>query len=265
MDAQSKDGEFQYLYDSNCRVVLASFQMSPDEVPGYSHLSRGSNTQTLSESNSEYKLEAHRDVGIRPMLANLQDFLSTKILPLIDEEVGEYCRVTFHGLETDSPDKERTAIQEWAPLWGTMDEVLDKVERPKIGKKMGGEFPFNELFQGVLDKYFTVGQIIEHFFGVEGASKKKEYNYIRDQYWFTQQSLVMQEKQNEEQKKMAEEQMKQQQQMQQQEVSKQKQADSKSNELVSGINQLESLLTRSELSKKEKDSIKGFLSKIKGE
>ncbi|MDE2425719.1 MAG: phage portal protein [Elusimicrobia bacterium] len=61
MDPSTRDAEFSFLYESNARVILSAFQMSPDELPGYSHLSRGTNAQTLSESNSEYKLEAARD------------------------------------------------------------------------------------------------------------------------------------------------------------------------------------------------------------
>jgi intein/homing endonuclease len=41
--------EFQYLSDSNARVILSAFQMSPEELPGYAHLSRGTNSQALSE------------------------------------------------------------------------------------------------------------------------------------------------------------------------------------------------------------------------
>jgi hypothetical protein len=56
--------EFQYLNDTNARVIMSAFQVSPEELPGYQHLSRGTNNQALSESNNEYKLEAARDVGI---------------------------------------------------------------------------------------------------------------------------------------------------------------------------------------------------------
>jgi hypothetical protein len=65
IDQGSRDMEFQYLADSNARTILAAFQMSPEELPGYQHLSRGTNNQALSESNNEYKLTAARDVGIR--------------------------------------------------------------------------------------------------------------------------------------------------------------------------------------------------------
>jgi intein/homing endonuclease len=44
-----KDGEFEYLFDQTTRNILAAFNMSPDELPGFAHLSRGTNQASLSE------------------------------------------------------------------------------------------------------------------------------------------------------------------------------------------------------------------------
>lgn len=49
MVSSSGDGEFQFLYDAVARNILSTFSMSPDELPGYGHLSRGTNQKTLSE------------------------------------------------------------------------------------------------------------------------------------------------------------------------------------------------------------------------
>jgi intein/homing endonuclease len=49
MVSSAGDGEFQFLYDAVARNILSTFSMSPDELPGYGHLSRGTNAQTLSE------------------------------------------------------------------------------------------------------------------------------------------------------------------------------------------------------------------------
>lgn len=42
-----KDGEFEYLFDQTTRNILAAFNMSPDELPGFAHLSKGTNQQSL--------------------------------------------------------------------------------------------------------------------------------------------------------------------------------------------------------------------------
>lgn len=46
---QKKDGEFQYLFDQTTRNILMAFGMSPDELPGFGHLSRSTNQQSMSE------------------------------------------------------------------------------------------------------------------------------------------------------------------------------------------------------------------------
>ena len=54
MVSSSGDGEFQFLYDAVARNILSTFSMSPDELPGYGHLSRGTNQKTLCLDLSSY-------------------------------------------------------------------------------------------------------------------------------------------------------------------------------------------------------------------
>jgi len=203
IDNSSRDMEFQYLSDTNARVILSGFQMSPEELPGYAHLSRGTNNQALSESNNEYKLEAHRDVGIRPMLAQFQNFVNAKILPLIDEELSKMCSFKFVGLDVETAEKESTRLQQDMAVHMNMDEVLDKVEKKPVGKEWGGQFLLNPQWQAVLDKYVPQGAIMEHFFGMKGASKDPRYDFLNNPNYFTQMQLLMQQQQMEQQAQMA--------------------------------------------------------------
>ena len=126
IDSGQRDMEFQYLSDTNARVILSAFQMSPEELPGYAHLSRGTNNQALSESNNEYKLEAHRDVGIRPLLAQFQDFVNEVLFPLIDPNLSKLCVIKLQGLDADTAEKESIRIQQDAPLHMDYDEIREK-------------------------------------------------------------------------------------------------------------------------------------------
>jgi len=195
IDSGSRDMEFQYLSDSNARVILSAFQMSPEELPGYAHLSRGTNNQALSESNNQYQLTAHRDVGLRPLVMQFEDFLNDKILPLFDSQVAKYFRLRFLGLDAQTAEKESIRLQQDAPIWMSYNDVLSRVEKPLIPRELGGDFPFNPAYQAILDKYFTVGQIKEKFFGIEGASKDPDLNYVRDQFWMTYQNFLLSKQQ----------------------------------------------------------------------
>jgi hypothetical protein len=187
-----RDMEFQYLSDSNAREICAAFQISPEELPGYQHLSRGTNNQALSESNNEYKLLAARDVGIRPLLNQIQDFLNERILPLIDPIVASLCTVKLYGLDADTAEKEDTRITQAMAIDLTMDEILERKEKDPLGATWGGTFPLNPGWQAIVDKYIPVGKIQERFFGVKGASQDPNFNYLRDPFWFQFQQLQLQ-------------------------------------------------------------------------
>lgn len=191
IDNSSRDMEFQYLSDTNARVILSAFQMSPEELPGYAHLSRGTNNQALSESNNEYKLEAHRDVGIRPLIAQFQNFFNSRILPLLAPDLAEFCAIKFVGLDVDTAEKESTRLQQDMAVHMTMDEVLEKVEKHPIGRRWAGRFLLNPQWQAVVDKYFLVGEILEFFFGIEGASKDPRFQYVNNPMWFQWQQMQM--------------------------------------------------------------------------
>jgi hypothetical protein len=184
IDSGTRDMEFQYLSDTNSRVILSAFQMSPEELPGYAHLSRGTANQGLSESNNSYQLTAHRDVGLRPLIGAFESFLNETILPLIDPQLAKLCTLKLLGLEADTAEKESVRFQTDMPIHMTFDEVLQRVEKRGVGKAWAGEFFLNPQWQAVLDKYFFVGEIQEYFFGKVGAAKDPRFAYIRDPFYF---------------------------------------------------------------------------------
>lgn len=195
IDGSSRDMEFQYLSDTNARVIMSAFQMSPEELPGYAHLSRGTNNQALSESNNEYKLEAHRDVGIRPLLAQFQNFLNQRILPVLAPDLAKFCSIKFVGLDVDTAEKESTRIQQDMQVHMSYDEVREKVEKDPIGKKFGGAYPLNPQAQAIIEKFKTQGEILEEFFGVKGASQDPKLQFVNNPNWFQWQQMMLEQQQ----------------------------------------------------------------------
>lgn len=199
MDPRGRDQEFQYLMDMNCRVILSAFQMSPDEVTGMGYLSRGTNSQSLSESNNEFKLEAARDVGIRPLVAQINEFLNHRIFPLLDSELAEVAEIQLVGLDAETSEKRAIRLQEEAPLFMNYNDILDEVEKHPLPKYMGGEYPLNPSFQQVLDKNVPVGVQLEYFLGIKGASQDPRYDYLRDPMYFTNMQMQMSQQQAQQQ------------------------------------------------------------------
>ncbi len=193
IDGQGRDMEFQYLYDSNIRTILTAFNMAPEELTGYGYLSKGTNSQSLSESNNEYKLEAARDVGIRPLMAAMENFINSKLIPLFSKELSHYFRFKFYGLDAETAEKEASRIEAEQNLWGTMNDTLRSVEKEEIPAHMGGDFPLNPVFQQLIFQIFTVGEILEHFCAREGASKDPRWDYVRDNFYFQHIGMIQQQ------------------------------------------------------------------------
>jgi len=179
-----KDGEFEFLYDSVARNILASFNISPDELPGYGHLSKGTNSQGLSESSGEFKLTAARDTGLRPLISKMEDFLNDKIFPRLDPELAQLCEIRLEGLDSKSEEQESVRLQQDTPLHYTMNEVLKAVDKDRIGTEISGDVPFNQMWQANADKYNTVGEVAAVMLDDAGALVDPFLDYKRDPFFY---------------------------------------------------------------------------------
>jgi hypothetical protein len=143
-------------------------------------------------SNTEWKLTAARDVGIRPLLSSFEDFINAEIFPLIDAELAKKAKICLVGLEAQTPEKEGVELQTGGQVHMTFDDILTRVEKKPVGKAWAGDIPLNPVYKGYLDQLCTVGQILEHFCGIEGAAKDPSLAYRRDPFWFQWQELQAQ-------------------------------------------------------------------------
>lgn len=183
---------FEFMYDAIARNIMSAFSMSPDELPGYSHLSKGTNSQTLSESNNEFKLTAARDSGLRPLILKFQTFFNEILLPIIDPILSKVCQIRFSGLDSQSAEQESTRLQQNMPTHMTYDEVLRDVDKDPVGKYLGGEFPFNERLQLIQDKFKNVGEVMGDLLGDNAAFVDPLLRYKRDPFWLQWMQLMVQ-------------------------------------------------------------------------
>jgi len=191
-DSAAKDGEFQFLYDSVSRNILAAFNMSPDELPGYGHLSKGTNSQGLSESNNEYKLTAARDTGLRPLIMRFQEFLNSRLFPIMDKELSQICEIELSGIDAASREQESALLRAEAPLHGDMDSLLKAVDKEPIGEHAGGKFLFNDMYNAQADKFLNVGEMLQAFKGEPGAMLSVFNKYKRDPFFLQWIQVLMQ-------------------------------------------------------------------------
>lgn len=192
MVTSAGDGEFQFLYDNVARAILAAFGVSPDEIPGFGHLSRGTNQKSLSESSNEFKLTSARDGGLRPLIIQFQTFLNDKLFQIIDPELAQICHITLSGLDADSREEETIRLQQEAPLHMTYDQILGDVDKHPVGVRMAGDVPFSERWQIIADKYLNVGDITSNFMHDPTALADPLLKYKRDGFFMQFLNLAMQ-------------------------------------------------------------------------
>lgn len=188
----ARDADFQFMYDQVARNILSAFSISPDELPGYSHLSRGTNSQTLSESNNEFKLTAARDTGLRPLILKLQTFLNQRLFPIIDPLLAKICEIRLSGLDAQSKEQESTRLQQDMPTHMTYDEVLNEVDKDPVGQSLGGKFPFNERWQLIADKYLNVSDIKGQLLNDPASYVDPLQKYKRDPFFLQYLQLLAQ-------------------------------------------------------------------------
>lgn len=179
-----KDGEFQFLFDQTTRNILSAFNISPDELPGFTHLSRGTNQQGLAEANNEWKLTAARDTGIRPLILRIQDFFNEKLFPLIDPELSQLCNIELAGFDAETRQQESVRLQQDMPIHYNYDAVLEEVEKEQVGEHMGGKIPFNERYLANVSAFLDVGKMYEYFMDSPAAIVDPVLRYKKDQFWF---------------------------------------------------------------------------------
>lgn len=191
VNSSNGDAEFMFLYDAVARSILTAFAISPDELPGMGHLSRGTNQKSLSESNNEFKLTAARDTGLRPLILKIEAFLN-QILELIDPDLAQIAHVKLSGLDAESREQEAIRISQESPIHMDYDEILSQVEKKQVGPAMGGRVPFNERYQLILDKYLNVGDVIAEYMENPVAAIDPILQYKRDPFWIQFLQILMQ-------------------------------------------------------------------------
>jgi hypothetical protein len=192
MQGEGLGDEFQFMYDQIARNILSAFGMSPDELPGYGHLSKGTNSQTLSESNNEFKLTAARDSGLRPLLLKMQTFMNQRLFPIMDPLLAKICEISLNGLDGQNKEQETTRLQQDMAVHLDMDGVLNEVDKDPIGQVLGGKVLFNERWQLLIDKYKNVNELKGPLFGDPSAIVDPLLRYPRDPFWLQYMQLLAQ-------------------------------------------------------------------------
>ncbi len=180
-DQGSKDQEFQYLADNNARAIMSGFSITPEEIPGYGHLSKPTTTQALSESNNSYSLQVGREAGLIPLVSELEAMMND-IVKDIDPQVHNYCVFKFVGLDGEDPTKESARLQSESNLHLSANQMMRTVGKEPL--PVGGNFPLNPQLNNLLKQQLPQNIINYAFTGEKSFLTDPTLFYTADGFWF---------------------------------------------------------------------------------
>ena len=174
------------LVDHGCSVPMADATLFNED---HAFVANGI---VVHNSSNEFKLTAARDTGLRPLILKFQTFFNEILFPLIDPLLAKICEIKFTGIDAQSKEQESTRLQQDMAIHMTMDDLLREVDKDPIGKAMGGQFPFNERWQLVADKYLNIGDLKAEFFGDPTGYTDPMLKYKRDPFFLQYLQLLVQ-------------------------------------------------------------------------
>jgi len=179
MDSE-EDGEFEYLTEITARVIMAAFGVSPEEMPGYSHLVRPAPGQTLPEADNLFMSTYGKGSGFRLCLDNIQSLMN-KIISQMDQEVADHFRFKFVGLEEDSPSKQLARAQSAINLYSSIDDLNHEFDHEKV--PIGGNIPLNPQYLNAIGSMYYQNEIAYAFTKDESKLSDPTLFFIKDQSW----------------------------------------------------------------------------------
>lgn len=169
-----KDMEYLQVEDHVIRALCSAFQISPQEM-GYGHLSQGQGG--ISQANKQEELIQGEERGLRQLLDVIFDGVNDILVELFPEAADYKLCYTGVGEDTKDAVVNRNAAE--LNTTATMSSLWANSEK-KDPFPFGGDVPLATAFHQNVAKYMFYGDLLEHFFGVEGASKKPEFKFIID-------------------------------------------------------------------------------------
>jgi hypothetical protein len=170
-----KDMEFLQVEDHVVRALCSAFQISPQEM-GYGHLSVG--TGGLTQANKQEELIHGEERGLRQLLDIVFDGVNDIISECFQEFKNNY-QLRYTGVGEDTLDSVVSRNNNELNTTATMSSLWANSEKTDPFPH-GGDVPLSSTFHANVARYMFFGEFREYFFKEEGASKKKEYQFLID-------------------------------------------------------------------------------------
>jgi hypothetical protein len=185
----NRDMEYAAYQDHVLRTIHSAFLIDPEET-GYGYLSKGTEQRSLGESSNEWRVEASRDKGLRPILTRIEGLINEEVLPNSHPELAQKYRFRFVGLDAESKVEETQRLQGDVQLHTTVNEARQQAEKDLL--PVAGNLILNPTFIQTAMQSMPFGMWCELFMGLKGASKRPDLQFFANPSWFQWQQFQMQ-------------------------------------------------------------------------
>ena len=217
MSGSAKDMEYINFNNHILRAICAQFQIDPIEL-GLDYLVSSTGRSPGQPATNAYKIEFSRERGLHPLIMFFEDVMNNDILPTLDKRLAEKYKFEFVGYEDETPQTLVAQLQAEMTVHSSMNDLLKAAQKETLDVA-GADVPLNQAFWALLERNYTRGEIREKFFGDEGASKRRELQYIpQDPAFLGWQQMMMTIDRMKKQDQLMKEQMEQQQAAQQEQA-----------------------------------------------
>jgi hypothetical protein len=176
LSATPEDMQFLQIEDHVIRALCASFQIAPQELlqSTLGTVAQGG----LNNSGKESEIVASQERGLRILLDVMFDGVN-EIISVNFPSFKKNFALSYCGIGSDT--KESVLQQAAAELQttATMSSLWAMSEKTD-SFPWGGNVPLSPAFWSGPARCMTFGELREHFFGEENASKKPEYQFLID-------------------------------------------------------------------------------------
>lgn len=211
----ARDMEYLNYNDQIIRALCSQFQIDPVEL-GLDYLVSNTGRGAGQKESNEAKINHSRERGLYPLLMMFEDLINCNVMPMIDKKLAKVYQFKFVGYTDETPQTQVAQSQAEITVHASLNDVLAKAGKPRIDHPVAS-IPMNETWWNMVEKNMTRGEIRETFFGDEGASERRELQYIpADPAFLGWQQMLMTIDMQKKQEEAQQQQMQQQQAMEEQ-------------------------------------------------
>ena len=169
-----KDMEWMQVEQTVIRALCSAFQISPLEA-GFGQLG---DTAGMGQGNRDYELVQGEERGLRLLVDILVEELNDAVYQNFPEAKKRY-KVTAFGIGNETREGVIQRQSQELNTTATLNSLFSESDKNRQFE-FGGDVPLAPLFHQNVARYMTYGKFMESFFGVEGASKRPELDFIID-------------------------------------------------------------------------------------